>query len=149
MAESAYKTTPPMESEPSGRQVSNASVRATSDFEIPEVNRSRMPPGPAKYLDESLPPMDSLEAIFQDLVNKALSLGFADVLRRLGDRPLRVATVCSGTESPLLALKMIMQGMYKGSSEFHWLVLRSLLTHRINRSSHNAVAIPDRARVFV
>lgn len=124
MTQSAHETTLPSEPEQLDHQASNASVGA-SDFEIPEVNRSRMPPGPAKYLDESLPPMDSLEAIFQDLVAKAMSLGFADVLQRLGDRPLRVATVCSGTESPLLALEMIMQGMYQDSSGLHWLILRS------------------------
>lgn len=127
MSQAANETTQPCEGEMGkfsqskepeqpNPQASDSSVDATSDFEIPEVKRSQIPPGPAKYLDESLAPMDSLEDIFQDLVAKALSLGFADVLRRLGGRPLRVATVCSGTESPLLALEMIMQGMYQYSS---------------------------------
>lgn len=88
----------------------SASVDASLDSEVPELRRSQVPAGPQKYLDESLPPMDSLEDIFQDLTDKALRLGLADVLQRLGDRPLRVATVCSGTESPLLALEMITKG---------------------------------------
>lgn len=105
------KSIQPEEPEQHDAQASSTLVNPSTESEIPEVRRSRIPTGAAKYLDESLPPMDSLEDIFQDLVAKALSLGFADVLRRLGDRPLRVATVCSGTESPLLALEMIMQGM--------------------------------------
>lgn len=90
----------------------SASVHASHDSEIPELRRSRVPAGPQKYLDESLPPMDSLDDIFQDLTDKAMRLGLADVLQRLGDRPLRVATVCSGTESPLLALEMITKGRF-------------------------------------
>lgn len=66
--------------------------------------------GDKRYLDMSLPPMHKLEDIFRDLAAKAMVLGFADVLHRLGGRPLRVATVCSGTESPLLGLEMIEKG---------------------------------------
>lgn len=84
---------------------------AAINSEIPELKRSQIPAGTAKYLDESLPPMECLEDIFRDIADKAMHLGFADVLRKLGDRPLRVATVCSGTESPLLALEMIKKGM--------------------------------------
>lgn len=95
----------PQSSEP------NAVADAAIDSEIPELKRSQIPAGTAKYLDESLPPMDCLEDIFRDIATKAMHLGFADVLRQLGNRPLRVATVCSGTESPLLALEMIKKGM--------------------------------------
>ena len=89
----------------------NPVADAAINSEIPELKRSQTPAGTAKYLDESLPPMECLEDIFRDIAKKALHLGFADVLRQLGDRPLRVATVCSGTESPLLALEMIKKGM--------------------------------------
>lgn len=91
------------------KQEHRAAVQAHLDYEVPELKRTRGPAWAEKYLDENLPPMDSLEDIFQDITDKAMRLGFANVLRRLGDRPLRVATVCSGTESPLLALEMIMK----------------------------------------
>jgi hypothetical protein len=79
------------------------------NLEIPEFGRSRVVN--KAYLDESLPPMHELEEIFKDLSKKALSLGFAAVIDCLAGRPLRVATVCSGTESPLLALEMIQKCM--------------------------------------
>ncbi|KAJ5676207.1 hypothetical protein N7462_009104 [Penicillium macrosclerotiorum] len=68
----------------------------------------------SRCLDQNLPPLYMLGDIFQDLSAKALSLGFANVLRHLGDRPLRVATVCSGTESPILALEMIQKDLGNG-----------------------------------
>lgn len=80
------------------------------NFEIPEYARSQV--GDSSYLDQSLPPMHKLEEIFQDLASNASRLGLRNVLDILGDRPLKVATVCSGTESPLLALEMIEKGVY-------------------------------------
>lgn len=51
-------------------------------------------------------PLHNIQDIFDDIARKAEQLGFNDVLSHLGSRKLRVVTVCSGTESPLLALKM-------------------------------------------
>ncbi|KAJ5171903.1 hypothetical protein N7492_004496 [Penicillium capsulatum] len=73
---------------------------------IPEVLRSQPQTG-RRYLDTSLPPMHDLNAIFNDILKKARQLGFEEFLNKLAKRPLRVATVCSGTESPVLALEMI------------------------------------------
>lgn len=56
--------------------------------------------------------MSNLEEIFTDIAQKAMGLGLELVLKRLDGRPLRVATVCSGTESPLLALEMIQHGKF-------------------------------------
>ena len=58
-------------------------------------------------LDESLPPISDITEIFADLTSKAIDVGFSKALDHLGNRPLRVATMCSGTESPLLALGLI------------------------------------------
>lgn len=33
--------------------------------------------------------------------------GFQEVIDHMASKPLRVATACSGTESPLLALEMV------------------------------------------
>lgn len=69
--------------------------------------RNLLSTGTKKTLSLHLPPMSSITDIFTDITKKALSLNLEDVLDHMGSRPLRVATMCSGTESPLLALEMI------------------------------------------
>lgn len=88
-----------------------------SILEIPEISRSLV--GDTTYLDLGKPPLHDLVKIFEDLAKKALEQGFEKVLDALAGRPLRVATVCSGTESPLLALEMIQQG------EYHFLAIKT------------------------
>ena len=61
-------------------------------------------------IDASLPPMRDILEIFADLTGKAVSNGLEDVTQYLKNRKLKVATMCSGTESPLLALEMIASG---------------------------------------
>lgn len=58
-------------------------------------------------LARGLPPMSGLGDIYKDMTERAMDLGLDGVLAHLGERPLRVVTVCSGTESPLLALEMV------------------------------------------
>lgn len=82
--------------------------RARAD-EIPELRRGcTIPRG--RYLASDLPPLHTLSEIFADMASNALKMGFEHVLSRLGSRPLRVATMCSGTEAPLLALELIQTG---------------------------------------
>jgi hypothetical protein len=60
--------------------------------------------------DESnLPPITKISEIFADVVERVPEL--KDLADRLNGRKLRVATMCSGTESPLLALGLIGQAM--------------------------------------
>ncbi|KAH7343761.1 hypothetical protein B0J17DRAFT_713921 [Rhizoctonia solani] len=56
-----------------------------------------------------LPPMASIPDMFADIVGRMPEL--QKVSKHLNGRPLRVATMCSGTESPLLALGMISRAM--------------------------------------
>ncbi|KAK7183834.1 hypothetical protein PSPO01_10170 [Paraphaeosphaeria sporulosa] len=56
-----------------------------------------------KGIDLSLPPMHDNETIFADLTSRAVDLGLADALKKI-DRAINVATMCSGTESPLFGL---------------------------------------------
>jgi hypothetical protein len=58
-------------------------------------------------IDLDRPPLYRIQDIFDDMAKKAEQLGFGDVLSHLGARKLRVVTMCSGTESPLLSLKML------------------------------------------
>ncbi|KAI0061030.1 hypothetical protein BV25DRAFT_1870977 [Artomyces pyxidatus] len=65
-----------------------------------------------KYIspdDSSLPPISDIAAIFQDIVSRIPEI--RDVADRIKGRKLRVATMCSGTESPLLALNLITRAM--------------------------------------
>jgi hypothetical protein len=52
-----------------------------------------------------LPPIHDIAAIFSDMVVRTPEM--KSVAKHLRGRPLRVATMCSGTESPLLALELI------------------------------------------
>jgi hypothetical protein len=62
-----------------------------------------------------LRPISSIPAMFDDMVSRAPDL--AKVVDRLNGRKLRVATMCSGTESPLLALRMITRSLFKQTSK--------------------------------
>ncbi|GLA58790.1 hypothetical protein AtubIFM54640_008897 [Aspergillus tubingensis] len=77
---------------------------------LPEVVRSQLPCGPRSprtQLALHLPPLHDLNDIYKSITEKAVELGFDRVLSHLGSRRLRIATVCSGTESPILALEMV------------------------------------------
>jgi chemotaxis protein histidine kinase CheA len=58
-----------------------------------------------KSIAYDLPPMHDLPTIFSDLVGHIPQI--KKVAERIQGRKLRVATMCSGTESPLLALDLI------------------------------------------
>lgn len=65
----------------------------------------------AKNADSfNLPPLHDVPSIFADLVSRCPKI--KDVATRLEGRKLRVATMCSGTESPLLALELIQQSIF-------------------------------------
>ena len=62
-------------------------------------------------------PMHDISKIFADMTQKALDAGFKDVLKSLGKRKLRVATMCSGTEAPVLFLNELCDSECLGSNE--------------------------------
>lgn len=65
-----------------------------------------------KSITGDLPPIHNLGDITTDITKKSLKYeGTQEMLRDLEGREIRVATMCSGTESPLLALEMIFDGM--------------------------------------
>ena len=81
----------------------------------PEILRGKYSTVPGKRpkpgLDRSLPPINKIQDIFDNMVATAGQLGLDQFLQYIGSRDLRVATMCSGTESPLLALEMIVDGI--------------------------------------
>jgi hypothetical protein len=64
-----------------------------------------------------LPPLTSIPDIFTDIVRRMPEL--QKVAKHLNGRSLRVATMCSGTESPLLALGLISRAMGAIGSTFN------------------------------
>lgn len=64
-------------------------------------------------VNEKLPPISNIVEIFDDLTGKAMDLGLGKAIQHLGSRKLKLATMCSGTESPLLALKLVSESKHK------------------------------------
>ncbi|KAF2495114.1 hypothetical protein BU16DRAFT_561418 [Lophium mytilinum] len=58
-------------------------------------------------LNPNLPPISNIDDIFEEMTGKALTSGLADCIEHLRGRTLNVATMCSGTEAPLLALQLM------------------------------------------
>lgn len=76
--------------------------------EIEYVNQLRHNFSPKNGLAGDLPPIHDLKQIFEQITLHAVHKdGFREFLKVLKGRELRVATVCSGTESPILALEMV------------------------------------------
>jgi len=66
-----------------------------------------------KGITGDLPPIHNLKDIVTDITKKSLKYeGTMKMIQHLKNREIRVATMCSGTESPLLALEMIFDGMH-------------------------------------
>jgi site-specific DNA-cytosine methylase len=61
---------------------------------------------PAKGLDFAKPPIVSCDEMFGDMVPRAVAKGLPGAISAVY-RAINVATMCSGTESPILALQMI------------------------------------------
>ena len=88
-------------------RVRNVPKKNTSSTKATE----RLPRVSVKGVDQSdLPPISSIPKMFDDLVSRAGKLD--KLVDRLNGRKLRVATMCSGTESPLLALRMITRSLF-------------------------------------
>lgn len=78
-------------------------VPSDIEEEKPKKSKGRtkiVPPDTA-----NLPPIHEIPAIFHDLVGRVPKI--KDVVQYMQGRKMRVATMCSGTESPLLALDLI------------------------------------------
>lgn len=82
-----------------------------------------------KGIDETLPPIHDIEDIFEDMAKKAIQQGLGKALEALKNQEIRVATMCSGTESPILALDLIFNGM-RSSLPFNRVVVLTLYSGR-------------------
>jgi len=91
-----------------------SSAEEAEDDAEPEV--SDEDDSPARYSktdgkieSSSLPPLHHIPTMFSDLVSRIPQI--KGVAERVKGRKLRIATMCSGTESPLLALELICQSV--------------------------------------
>jgi site-specific DNA-cytosine methylase len=66
-----------------------------------------------KGIDFNLPPIDNIDDAFVDMAAKAVELGLVNALNKLNGRRINVATMCSGTESPLLAFELLSKALKK------------------------------------
>ncbi|KAK5743775.1 hypothetical protein LTR17_002397 [Elasticomyces elasticus] len=78
-------------------------LESNTNDEMKKMNRK----GSDKGLNANLPPLSETADIFADITRRALELGLGAATKNLAGKPLRVATMCSGTESPILAMQMV------------------------------------------
>ena len=64
------------------------------------------------HLDLSLRPISGVLEAFEDLSLKAIDLGLREVLQQLSGRTIKIATMCSGTETPIVALDLLRDCKY-------------------------------------
>ncbi|KAG6827082.1 hypothetical protein H0H92_013265 [Tricholoma furcatifolium] len=82
-----------------------------SDAEISDAPQVKKKGTKGTAPDSSdLPPIHEIPAIFADLVSQIPEI--KKVAEHIAGRKLRVATMCSGTESPLLALELIQKSIF-------------------------------------
>lgn len=62
--------------------------------------------------EPSLAPLSETAEFTEGISDKLLASGFDKFLERIKGRKLRVATVCSGTEAPILFLNLLSEGMF-------------------------------------
>ena len=86
-------------------------AEVSSDVDMDASNTVSKKPVKSLAPDASdLPPISDIPAIFDDLVSHIPEI--KDVAEHVAGRKLRVATMCSGTESPLLALELIQKSIF-------------------------------------
>lgn len=83
----------------------DATEAAEEDLDAEESQETMKIDKKAAPQETNLPPISSIPKIFTDLVSRIPDI--KKVAERIKGRKLRVATMCSGTESPLLALELI------------------------------------------
>jgi hypothetical protein len=83
------------------------------DKDVKPRKKKAVKPNSSRYkigVQEHLRPIHKIPDIFADMTENALKVGLVDFLKHLSGRKLKVATMCSGTESPILALQLFGEG---------------------------------------
>ena len=97
------------QAEPSQKQ--NTSVRERAKPQPRSKDASGIGKRPKYEVEENLPPLHEPGPIFHDLtLNALVKTPLKEALKTLSQKQIYIATMCSGTESPLLALAEIQNG---------------------------------------
>ena len=113
----------PSRTRPQGSTAQGKRKRETGSNETPGMAKQA---NDNKFrLDESQPPLFKLPGIFHDMVLNAWNkTPLKEAMETLSTKQIHVATMCSGTESPLLALDIIKEGKQTPHlSVWHFLTL--------------------------
>ncbi|KAF2739409.1 hypothetical protein EJ04DRAFT_559764 [Polyplosphaeria fusca] len=102
MEEPPARPQPPTRSKP--RASTTRAAKPTKSAKTEEENEVGV------NLNLGLPPISNVEDSFLDMTKIALGLGLGGAVTRL-KRPLTVATMCSGTDAPLIALDLISRSL--------------------------------------
>lgn len=94
---------PETEAEQAESSADEASDVEVDDVQVVTKSRNTAPDS------SGLPPIHDIPSIFSDLVSRVPDI--KTVAEHLEGRRMRVATMCSGTESPLLALELIRRSL--------------------------------------
>lgn len=111
---------------PSSRKYANKDARLAATKDVMEARKqsngiqassqtvSKSQPEYKDKLDSKKPPLSNIEEIFNDLVKNAFKYGFRDAIETLREvcPTIKIATMCSGTESPLLAVTETERGRF-------------------------------------
>lgn len=78
---------------------------------------------PLRYngLNDNLAPLSDINEIFDSITTQAMSLGLEEAMEEFVDDEagIRIVTMCSGTESPIIAMNMVQQALQRqGKSHF-------------------------------
>ncbi|PBP21728.1 Helicase-like transcription factor HLTF/DNA helicase RAD5, DEAD-box superfamily (ISS) [Diplocarpon rosae] len=76
-----------------------------------------------------LKPLWTIREIFDDLAANLKKSGFEDITNMMDARPLKVGTFCSGTEAPILAMRMLKDSLAQLGLKFNFEQLISAEIH--------------------
>jgi len=98
------------------RKTENATLRKpkSKKNKKPEISKKALGSViSGRDLQLELPPLTDINDIFLDITKKAEKQGLSKAIDHLKGIKLKVGTMCSGTESPLLALGLVQQSLPK------------------------------------
>ncbi|OAP58235.1 hypothetical protein AYL99_07325 [Fonsecaea erecta] len=89
---------------PTGEQDVQSQAAKEDDSDAQQKESSS---GRGKYLDATVPPLSDIYRIFDLITQHAVGEGLLDACAPFGDGGIRVLTMCSGTESPFVAMDLV------------------------------------------
>jgi len=99
------------DAEPHEEPQHEAGSHSDTDVEIDAPTAAKKGGRSSAPDNSDLPPIHDIPAIFSDLVSRIPKI--REVAEHVSGRKIRVATMCSGTESPLLALELIQKSIHE------------------------------------